>query len=69
MLIEGRNFSNAFNDDMNVLISEPLADRLGLGIGDSIELASKVRIIGVFENLPTSYPTTTHYLVCEAEKR
>ena len=68
MLTEGRNFSAAFDDKMSILISRPLADKLGVGIGDSVQLDETLKVIGVFESLPTTYPTDEHLIVAEMKR-
>ncbi|WP_420577976.1 ABC transporter permease [Ekhidna sp.] len=68
MLTEGRNFSTAFDDEMKIIISEPLANKLNLGIGETIELDNTKTIIGIFENLATNYPTPEHLIVAELKK-
>ena len=68
MLTEGRNFSTAFNDELKVVVSEPLANKLDLEIGDTIELENSRTVIGIFQNLPTTYPTIEHLIVAELKK-
>ena len=67
-LTQGRNFSTAFNDELKVIISEPLANKLNIEIGETIELENTRTVIGIFENLPTNYPTTEHLIVAELKK-
>lgn len=68
MLTQGRNFSTAFNDELKVIISEPLANKLNIEIGETIELENTRTVIGIFKNLPTNYPTTEHLIVAELKK-
>jgi len=69
MLIEGRNFSSELNDQPNtrVLVSDPLAKILNVKLGDEIQLNGNLKIVGIFQNLPTDYPTSMHLIIAELE--